>query len=404
MPTPPLRGGALLLLLSALRPISSWTPRLGASLCGSRGFALSPRTHGNIGMDITVCTGGACCEGGAELLLDACSVLAAGDATIEVKTAFCSGECPANLAMLSPRRGAMEAYEVKCSTVDEAIASATAAIAQAESQVGDGLTEVFVALAEAKAAALAGDAATARERYAAALAISPPGLLEPCQQPLEPETLEWAGSRWAEDWYSTELSLATAEESAEDPEAAFGTCGGGNRVVDRKVVPKPTLTLRDCRIDGLRLTGRWDDTDGGAGEAELLMSESGRTFEGSLRSDGAAPEAAASMWMGVRKSSAGGRGGRGRGGRGGGRGGRGVMRTETPPSRVKWVHEAWVAKARCSLTLGDADTAVADARAATVMCCRAPSGWLALAEALEANGEAPGAKEARAELAYLAGS
>ena len=117
------------------------------------------------------------------------------------------------------------------------------------------------------------------------------------------------------------------------------------------------------------------------------------------------------------------------------------MRTETPPSRVKWVHEAWVAKARCSLslslsltltltltltlfptltlaltltltlskarcslTLGDAGTAVADARAATAMCCRTPSGWLALAEALEANGEAPGAKEARAELAYLAGS
>ena len=245
-------------------------------------------------MDITVCTGGACCEGGAELLLDACSVLAAGDATIEVKTAFCSGECPANLAMLSPRRGAMEAYEAKCSTVDEAIASATAAIALAESQVGDGLTEVFVALAEAKAAALAGDAATARERYAAALAGAPPGLLEPCQQPLEPETLEWAGSRWAEDWYSTELGLATAEESAEQPEAAFGTCGGGNRVVDRKVVPKPTLTLRDCTIDGLRLSGRWDDTDGGAGEVELLMSESGRTFEGTLRSDEAGPEAAAS--------------------------------------------------------------------------------------------------------------
>lgn len=401
-----LHGPRLLLLLCALRRTSAWTPRLGASLCGPRGFALSPRI-GNIGLIITVCTGGACSEGGAERLLDACSVLAAGDATIEVTTAFCSGECPANLAMLSPRRGAMEAYEAKCSTVDEAIASATAAIAQAESQIGDGLTEVFIALAEAKAAALAGDAATARERYAAALASAPPGLLEPCQQPLEPETLEWAGSRWAEDRYSTELSLATAEKSAEDPEAAFGTCGGGNRVVDRKVVPKATLTLRDCRVDGLRLTGRWEDTDGGAGEAELLMSESGRTFEGSLRSEAAGAEAAASTWTGVRKSSAVGRGGRGRGGRGGGRGGRGgrgAMRTETPPSRAKWVHEAWVAKARCSLALGDADTAIADARAATLMCCRTPSGWLALADALEANGEALGAKDARAELAYLTGS
>ena len=126
-----LHGPRLLLLLCALRPTSAWTPRLGASLCGPRGFALSPRI-GNIGLIITVCTGGACSEGGAERLLDACSVLAAGDATIEVTTAFCSGECPANLAMLSPRRGAMEAYEAKCSTVDEAIASATAAIAQAE--------------------------------------------------------------------------------------------------------------------------------------------------------------------------------------------------------------------------------------------------------------------------------
>ena len=49
-------------------------------------------------------------------------------------------------------------------------------------------------------------------------------------------------------------------------------------------------------------------------------------------------------------------------------------------------------------------TQVADARAATTMCCRTPSGWLALAEALEASGEALGAKEVRAELAYLAGS
>jgi len=63
-----------------------------------------------------------------------------------------------------------------------------------------------------------------------------------------------------------------------------------------------------------------------------------------------------------------------------------------------------VAKARCSLQLGDAEAAVAEARAATAMCCRTPSGWLALAEALEASGEALGAKEARAELAYLAGS
>jgi hypothetical protein len=45
-------------------------------------------------MDVTVCTGGACCESGAERLLDAVTVLGASDAELTVKTAFCSGECP----------------------------------------------------------------------------------------------------------------------------------------------------------------------------------------------------------------------------------------------------------------------------------------------------------------------
>ena len=80
----------------------------------------TPSRSAALRMDISVCTGGACSESGAERLLHACSVLASGDEKMEVKSAFCSGECPANFAMLSPRRGAMEAYEAKCDTVEEA--------------------------------------------------------------------------------------------------------------------------------------------------------------------------------------------------------------------------------------------------------------------------------------------
>ena len=64
-------------------------------------------------MEISVCNGGACTKNGALLLLEACSVLAASDAKIEVKTIICSGECPFNLAMISPVRGTVEAYAAK---------------------------------------------------------------------------------------------------------------------------------------------------------------------------------------------------------------------------------------------------------------------------------------------------
>ena len=77
------------------------------------------------------------------------------------------------------------------------------------------------------------------------------------------------------------------------------------------------------------------------------------------------------------------------------------MRSQTPASRVGWVHEALLGKARCSLALGDTSAAVEDAKAATVLCCRTVSGWAALAEALEASGDLPAAEEVRRELAYL---
>ena len=73
-----------------------------------------------------LCPHGTWRKSGGELLLKACSVLAAGDESIEVTSCFCSGECPPLTAMLTPRRGSIEAYEATCSTVEEALASAEA--------------------------------------------------------------------------------------------------------------------------------------------------------------------------------------------------------------------------------------------------------------------------------------
>ena len=109
-----------------------------------------------------------------------------------------STECPEGQAMLSPRRGAMEAEPYTCSTTEDAIASALTALAAAECTVEDGLKEALLAFVAAKEAESAGDAATAREGFATAIALAPARLLEPCQTPLAPETLEWAGSRWTE--------------------------------------------------------------------------------------------------------------------------------------------------------------------------------------------------------------
>ena len=230
-------------------------------------------------MEIAVCTGGACLESGAELLVDACSVLAAGDPKLEVKTVFCSGECPAASAMLCPSRGMVEAYEAKCATTEDAIASATAAIEAADSSVSAGLTEAFTASTEAKAAEEAGDMATALAKYSATLACAPADLLEPCQTPLEPETLVWGGSRWAEDVFKSDLSVS---------ESAAATCGGGQALVNGKVVTSPSVTMLEesCAIDGLKYAGRWEDSSGGAGDFEVTMTDDGRAFDAFRPSSG----------------------------------------------------------------------------------------------------------------------
>ena len=346
-------------------------------------------------MDITVCTGGVCAASGGERLLLACSILAAGDESVQVKSAMCTGVCPAKFAMVSPRKGAIEDYEAKCDTVNDAIASATAAIFAADGIIADGLRGAFIAASEAKDAETAGDMSTARHRYAEAIAAAPSTLLKPCQMPLNPEPTDWSGSRWAEDAFSSDLVLSTELGRAavrNDAEGAVeGTCGGGTKLVDRKVVTMPTVTLVGCTADGLALSGRWEDSAGGGGDFELTMSTTGRTYTGTLRSSKEGEKA--TEWSGVRKSAPAPRAGRGAV--------RGDMRSQTPPSRVAWVHEALLGKVRCSLALGDTAAALEDAKAATELCCRTPSGWVAYADALEASGDDQAAWEVRRELAYL---
>lgn len=84
--------------------------------------------------------------------------------------------------------------------------------------------------------------------------------------------------------------------------------------------------------------------------------------------------------------------------------GRPVRRVQPIASRVKWIHESLLGRARCHVALGDVSAAAEDATAATELCCRAPTGWIALAEVMEASAEADGkevAERARAEVAYL---
>ena len=350
-------------------------------------------------MEISVCNGGACTKNGALLLLEACSVLAASDAKIEVKTIICSGECPFNLAMISPVRGTVEAYAATCNTLESAIESAEAALATAGASVEPSLRTAFVLIQQSKEAEAAGEFPRALEGYDAVLKAAPANLLEPRQATLS-ESLEWQGSQWGESLFSSDLVLGSKSAAESDGTVEFGACGGGQAIVDKKVVTTPRVSLLACTVQARQLSGQWVDSAGLKGTFELTMSENGHSFTGVLRYEGDVSREPR-PWRGVRKAA---KGVRARG--------RPAKRAEAPPSPVKWLHDAYLAKARCHLARGDVDAAVQEARAATVLCCRAPSGWVALAEALEASasqGRARGASDAagaaaaiaRAEVEYL---
>ena len=350
-------------------------------------------------MEISVCNGGACTKNGALLLLEACSVFAANDAKIEVKTIICSGECPFNLAMISPVRGTVEAYAATCNTLESAIESAEAALATAGASVEPSLRTAFVLIQQSKEAEAAGEFPRALEGYDAVLKAAPANLLEPRQATLV-ESLEWQGSQWGESLFSSDLVLGSKGAAESDGAVEFGACGGGQAIVDKKVVTTPRVSLLACTVQARQLSGQWVDSAGLKGTFELTMSENGHSFTGVLRYEGDVSREPR-PWRGVRKAA---KGVRARG--------RPAKRAEAPPSPVKWLHDAYLAKARCHLARGDVDAAVEEARAATVLCCRAPSGWVALAEALEASasqGRARGASDAagaaaaiaRAEVEYL---
>ena len=351
-------------------------------------------------MEISVCNGGACTKNGALLLVEACSVFAANDAKIEVKTIICSGECPFNLAMISPVRGTVEAYAATCNTLESAIDSAEAALATAGASVEPSLRTAFVLIQQSKEAEAAGEFPRALEGYDAVLKAAPANLLEPRQATLALESLEWQGSQWGESLFSSDLVLGSKGAAESDGAVEFGACGGGQAIVDKKVVTTPRVSLLACTVQARQLSGQWVDSAGLKGTFELTMSENGHSFTGVLRYEGDVSREPR-PWRGVRKAA---KGVRARG--------RPAKRAEAPPSPVKWLHDAYLAKARCHLARGDVDAAVEEARAATVLCCRAPSGWVALAEALEASasqGRARGASDAagaaaaiaRAEVEYL---
>ena len=330
-------------------------------------------------MDLTVCTGGACLESGAELLYEAACVLSSADDKLwkarggGVKTAFCSGECPPNGAMLCPKRAMAPSYVAACSTVDEAIASAEGALEAAGAVYDSSLKDAYLAKLKGDAAAAAGNHAEALEAYATALAAAPKALLdEPSQAAVEDESLEWDTSKWSESLFDSTLTCGDTITAFEY--ASFGKGG--------------CVQLTDCTSDGdtRMLSGMWEDAEAGtAGEFSIAMSANGRKFVGTLtdEADGEPKE-----WTGMRKSS----------GRGAGR-----MRGEKPSKRVAWLHELLLGKSTAALATGDADGAVDAAEKATALCCQTASGWEALAAAKEGTGDEEAAAAAREEAEWLKG-
>lgn len=328
-------------------------------------------------MDLTICTGGACTERGADLLYEATCVLSSADEKLwkarggGVKTAFCSGECPPDGAMMCPKRAMVPSYVAPCQTVEEAIASAEDALEAAGAVYDASLKEAYLAKLKGDAASLEADHAGALEAYAAAVAATPAALLEqPSQPELPDESLEWDSSKWSESLFGTSLTCGETITAFE-----YASCGKGGCV-----------QLVDCTSDEetRTLSGMWEHTeDGSGGSFAITMSENGRKFAGTLTEDA---DGEAKEWTGMRKSS----------GRGAGR-----MRGEKPSKRFEWLHELLLAKSTAALSSGDAAGAVEDATLATALCCQTASGWEALAAAKEAAGDDEGAQAAREEADWL---
>jgi hypothetical protein len=180
----------------------------------------------------------------------------------------------------------------------------------------------------------------------------------------EDEALVWDESEWHQEALGGGGLLSFAESSFTYEYAA---CRGA--------------VLTNCALldeETARLGGQYEG-DEGEGDFEVEMSADGRSFHGTLTAaDGEEVE-----WVGARVTQASG---------------------EEPPSRVRWVFDALIGRGRARLVLQQAEAAREDAQAATRLCCLATSGWLLLAEAAEACGDAEAAAAARGEAAQLVGS
>ena len=338
---------------------------------------LSTLLRSNVPMmkDVTVCTGGACAKNGAGSLLAALSTVTAADDKILVKEMFCSQECPNGRAMCSPWKGRSPAEAMVCNDLESIMDSATAVLEKRGASEIDGVNElkdVFTHQFNAEQAANAGDDAAAVELYAAALAAVPPALLEPSQPPLDIEDLAWDSTSWLESEWSSDLKMSESTANYE-----YATCGD----------PSAPITLVDCTIDesdetAVRLSGYYEGGatggGGGGGEFEVVMSEDGRTFKGTVTDD---EDGEPREWSGKRQ----------------------VARRlgERPGIKVRWLHGMLIQQSKCQLAVGQAVEAVKSATLATTLCCRTAAGWAALAEACAQAGDEEGAAAAKEEAEWL---
>lgn len=294
--------------------------------------------------EIAICEGGACSRNGAALLLGACAAL--GGADLRVVGSACTSKCPSRGVVLT-NNGAQSV--VPASYAAQALESAQAAIAGSS----DALAAAWTAKTEADAALTAGQPKRAVPLFSEALELAPPTLLQPSHDELGALPTDFQDSVW--ETSMGELQFADSITSFE-----FGTCDD--------------LTLTDCVQDDLTLRGQYETSSSEYGDFELLMSDDGRWLTGTLTGD------REEEWTGMRAGCGGG---------------------EPPPPHVRWVHEAYVGRSRAHLAMRKPDLAADDARAATALCCRAASGWEALAAAEDERGDAAAAALAREEIAFL---
>ena len=227
----------------------------------------------------------------------------------------------------------------------------------------------------------------------------------------------WPGSVWEESFYGTKMWVQEAEAGAaagadegegegegDDPERFAGgsaseaeqALAAASRSLGRsqRRAPKPTATGGDVRCSyggaqvrgvvqgraaGSRLTGRWEEADGGPGDLRLTLSSNGLRFDGMARIDGKRAEEFA--WSGVRRAPP-------------------LLASGGTPEQ-RWHGAALSLRARAYVSLGRGAEALDDAAAAARRCPWLPEAWETLSDAALASGLPDVARMALEELLYL---